>query len=196
MMDLHDNGTEPFAEVAGLGGHLLFQAHLAEGNLEDARQTLASLERLKTEQGSEYGFLYEDALGRLACDEGHTDAALGHFAQAQATVSFTGTQTGVVVLFHKLLLDAQLECLEKAGAYETLLQRAGEVPIFVYHFHDYNTSTMGVRLRTILRKAHAYEALGQIPQALAAYEEFLTFWQDPVLPGVREAQTRLAALKN
>ena len=195
MMDLHDNGTEPFAEVAGLGGHLLFQAHLAEGNQEGARQTLAVLERLKMEQGSEYGFLYEDALGRLACDEGNTDAALGHFAQAQATVSFTGTQTGVVVLFHKLLLDAQLACLEKAGAYEALLQRAGEVPIFVYHFHDYNTSTMGVRLRTILRKAHAYEALGQTPQAIAAYDEFLSFWKDPTLPGVSEARARLAALK-
>ncbi|HMB89280.1 MAG TPA: protein kinase, partial [Rhodothermales bacterium] len=195
ILSLHDDGAEPFAEVAALGWHLLFRAYLAEGNLEKARQIPSSLEQLKTEQKSEYSFLHDDALGRLACTEGDTETALRYFARAQDAVSFTGTQTGVVVLFHKLLLDAQLACLEKAAAYETLLQRAGEVPIFVYHFHDYNTSTMGVRLRAILRKAHAYEALGQTQQAIAAYEEFLSFWKDPALPGVSEAQARLATLK-
>lgn len=196
ILELHGDSAEPFAEVAVLGWHLRMRAYLEEGNLEEARQALASLEQLKRERESEYGFLHEDALGRLACNEGRTDAALQHFGRAQDAVSFTGTQTGVVVLFRKLLLDAQLGCLEQAGAYETLLQRAGEVPIFVYHFHDYNTSTMAVRLRTTLRQARAYEALGQIPQAIAAYEAFLSFWKDAALPGVREAQIRLAALKN
>lgn len=196
ILNLHDNGSEPFTEVATVGWHLLFQVHLAKADVNAAQQALSALERLKADRQNEYGFLYDDAMGRMACAEGNTDVALQHYARARTAISFTGTHTGVVLLFHKLLLDAQLECLEQEGAYETLLQRASEAPLFVYHFHDYNASTMVVWLRTLLRQAHAYEALGQIPQAMDTYEKFLTFWNDPKLIGVREARARLAQLKN
>jgi len=192
---LYTSGAEPFAEVATLGKHLLFLATLAEGHAEKAREVVLELEKLTVGQENEYGFLYHDALGRLACYRGEMEAAQRHFMQALSTVSFTVVD--VVILFRKLILDGLLECLEKAGAYETLLQRAEEASPFVYHSHDFNTSTTAVWNRNMLRKGRAYEALGQIRKAIEVYEEFLNYWQDADknLPELLDTKARLAKLK-
>ncbi len=137
ILDLYDSGAEPFVEVAALGWHLSFRVNLAKGNMERAQQAIAELEKLGMSRENEYAFLYDDALGRLSCYRGEVNAAQRHFTQALTTVSFTGSEVGILILFRRLILDALLECLEKAGDYKTLLRWSEEIFPFVYHYHDF-----------------------------------------------------------
>jgi hypothetical protein len=195
ILGLYGSGAEPFVEIAALGWHLSFQANLAKGHIENAQQSIAELEKLGIHRENEYAFLYDDALGRLACYRGELNTAQQHFTKALATASYTVAD--VVIFFRKLILDVLLECLEKAGDYKALLRWSEEILPFAYHYHDFNTSTTAVWNRTLLRQARAYEALGQTQKAIEVYEEFLGNWKnaDPNLPEQMEAKTRLAKLK-
>ncbi|MFQ5799021.1 MAG: protein kinase [Bacteroidota bacterium] len=201
LVDWHSSGAQPFVEVATLGRHLLFLTALAESDMEKVQRAIAELRTLVVGQENAYDFLYYDALGRRASQKKNLQDAQKYFTQALTTATFFSTDA--VISFRILIQDGLMECLERGRAYQTLLQHADEsflatgqiIPPHPYFL--FSPSTFALLPRTLLRKAHAYEALGQKQKAIETYEAFLEIWKDADedLPELLDAKARLAELK-
>ncbi|MFQ5641337.1 MAG: protein kinase [bacterium] len=200
LVDWYNSGAQPFVEVATLGNHLIFLAALAEGDVKKAQHAISALRQLVEGRENGYGFLLDDALGRQASLNGDLEEAQEHFTRALTTASHFSTDA--IVSFHYLSLDGLMECLERGTDYRALVQLAegsfsASSHLMPPHPHYlFSASSMAVLPRALLRKAHAYEALGQKQKAIEAYKEFVEIWKDADedLPDLIEAKERLAKL--
>jgi tetratricopeptide (TPR) repeat protein len=117
--------------------------------------------------------------------------AYKYFTHALTTASMTASPA--IVKFRDIVVDHLAECLEHSRRFETLLK---QTEAFIPIPYLGSASSGAVWPQVFLRKAHAYEALGQLQKAVEAYEEFLALWKnaDTDLPALQDAKSRLAKL--
>ena len=184
-----------YPEALVLSNHLFFLAALQEGDQDEMQRTILELKSLVVGTENEYDFLYYDALARFECRRGNDELAAEQFERALNTAIYIAHDS--MISFRYLILGGFMECLERSGSYEKLIEVAEEFPRAPIIPYFPSASTQALWPRSMMRKAHAYEKLGITDEAIETYEEFLELWKDAneEILEHEDAIRRLAALK-